>query len=203
VPFSKDNNLFLNFSKALYSLTGEHREGNPEAIVEEWSFFPLSPCTGDVLDITGRTESSETITMAVSFSITSPVINDKYEYLFKKVGIPGGSNSFQVRAQKVHDLNFIVRMFVDFKRSFDAENGVAQFYEKNVPPGNYEIVINGNAIEGENEVKLDFLATQTIKADDEGKFHQKYDTCTLPKGDFSVKIGNREKVISLKDETKE
>jgi hypothetical protein len=203
VPFSKDNNLFLNFSKALYSLTTEHREGNPEAIVEEWSFFPLSPCTGDVLDITGKTEPGETITMAVVFSITVPVSDNRYEHLFDKVGIPGGSNSFQVVAQKVHDLNFIVRMFVDFKRSFDADNGVAQFYEKNVPHGNYEIVINGTAIEGERDVRLDFLATQTIKADEAGNFHQKYDTCTLPEGDFTVKVGNREKVISLSDGNKE
>ncbi|ETA68469.1 hypothetical protein MettiDRAFT_1940 [Methanolobus tindarius DSM 2278] len=203
MPFSKDNNLFLNFSKALYSLTTEHREGNPEAIVEEWSFFPLSPCTGDVLDITGKTEPGETITMAVVFSITVPVSDNRYEHLFDKVGIPGGSNSFQVVAQKVHDLNFIVRMFVDFKRSFDADNGVAQFYEKNVPHGNYEIVINGTAIEGERDVRLDFLATQTIKADEAGNFHQKYDTCTLPEGDFTVKVGNREKVISLSDGNKE
>ncbi|MDI3487052.1 MAG: hypothetical protein PWQ50_2272, partial [Methanolobus sp.] len=88
MPFSKDNNLFLNFSKALYSLTTEHREGNPEAIVEEWSFFPLSPCTGDVLDITGKTEPGETITMAVVFSITVPVSDNRYEHLFEKVGIP-------------------------------------------------------------------------------------------------------------------
>lgn len=203
MPFSKDNNLFLNVSKALYSLTSGQREGNPEAIVEEWSFFPLSPCTGNVLDITGRTEPGETITMAVSFSITAPVAGNKYEHLFEKVGIPGGSNSFQVMAQKVHDLNFIVRMFVDFKRSFDAENGIAKFYEKNVPHGTYEIVINGNAVEGEKNVRLDFLATQTIKADEAGHFHQKYDTCTLPEGDFTVKIGDREKVISLTDETKE
>ena len=203
MPFSKDNNLFLNFSKALYSLTTEHREGNPEAIVEEWSFFPLSPCTGDVLDITGKTEPGETITMAVVFSITVPVSDNRYEHLFEKVGIPGGSNSFQVVAQKVHGLNFIVRMFVDFKRSFDADNGVAQFYEKNVPHGNYEIVINGTAIEGERDVRLDFLATQTIKADEAGNFHQKYDTCTLPEGDFTVKVGNREKVISLSDGNKE
>jgi hypothetical protein len=203
VPFSKDNNLFLNFSKALYSLTTEHREGNPEAIVEEWSFFPLSPCTGDILDITGRTGANENITMAVSFSIIAPVTDNRYEHLFEKVGIPGGSNSFQVMAQKVHDLTFIVRMFVDFKRSFDAENGIAQFYEKNVPQGDYEIIISGNAVEGENDVRLDFLATQTIKADNEGRFHRKYDTCTLPEGDFTVKIGNRKKVISLTENKKE
>jgi hypothetical protein len=94
-------------------------------------------------------------------------------------------------------------MFVDFKRSFDAENGIAQFYEKNVPQGDYEIIISGNAVEGENDVRLDFLATQTIKADNEGRFHRKYDTCTLPEGDFTVKIGNRKKVISLTENKKE
>ncbi|MEZ5334077.1 MAG: hypothetical protein R2741_01965 [Methanolobus sp.] len=52
--------------------------------------------------------------------------------------------------QKVEDLNFIVRMFADFKRSFDAENGIAEFFEKNVPEGNYEIVINGTSLEGKN-----------------------------------------------------
>ncbi|MBP1909766.1 hypothetical protein [Methanolobus bombayensis] len=165
--------------------------------MDEWSFYPLSPCTGDILDITGKTEPDETITMAVSFSIITLVENERYEHLFEKVGIPGGSNSFRVRAEKVHDLNFIVRMFADFKRSFDARNDIAEFYEENVPPGNYEIVVNGKAIEGEKQVRLDFLATQTIKADSEGKFRQKYDTCTLPEGDFIVRIGNREKVISL------
>ncbi|MEZ5334078.1 MAG: hypothetical protein R2741_01970 [Methanolobus sp.] len=41
------------------------------------------------------------------------------------------------------------------------------------------------------------MASQTVKADEKGSFYHKYDTCTLPEGDFSVKIGNTEKVIKL------
>ena len=63
------------------------------------------------------------------------------------------SNSFLVRSQKVEDLNFIVHMFVDFKRSFGAEEGIAEFFEKNVPAGNYEIVVEGKCTRWGKESK--------------------------------------------------
>lgn len=185
------------FSKILYSLIYDQTEENPDAPLDEWSIFPSTPHTGDILDIEGKTNPGETIGMTVSFTIYAPVIDSGYKYVFENIRIPGGSNSFQVRSQKVADLNFIVHMFVDFKRSFDAENGIAEFFEKNVPAGNYEIVVEGMAMDGEKEVKIDFVATQTIKADPEGKFNHKYDTSALPDGDFTVKIGDSEKIITL------
>lgn len=197
MTLSKSDNLFLTFSKALYSFTHDQKGENPEASVNEWSFFPKSPCTGDILDITGKTSPGETVGMIVSFTLRVPVVDNRYEYIFEKVKIPGGSNSFSVRSRKVEDLNFIVRMFVDFKRSFDAEDGIAEFFEKNVPAGNYEIIINGNSVDGEKQVQLDFVAAQTVQADEEGKFYHKYDTCTLPEGKFTVKIGDSEKLIEL------
>ncbi|WP_407355497.1 hypothetical protein [Methanolobus sp. WCC5] len=195
--FSKEKNIFLNISKALYSLTHDLKEENPDASVDEWTFLPSGPCTGDVLDIKGKTAPGENIGMEVSFTLFVPVIDNRYEYVFKNIRIPGGSNSFRVRSQKVEDLNFIVRMFVDFKRSFHAEKGIAEFFEKNVPAGNYEIAINGNVPDGEKEVKIDFVATQTVNADQEGNFYHQYDTCSLPEGEFTVKIGNNEKIITL------
>lgn len=195
--FRKSNSLFLTFSKALYSLISDQTEENQNAPLNSWNINPSSPCTGDVLDITGKTNPHETIGMVVSFTLNVPVIDNRYSYIFKNIRIPSGSNSFRVRSQKVNDLDFIVRMFVDFKRSFDAEDGVAEFFEKNVPAGNYEIVIEGNALDNENEVKIDFVASQTIKADEEGNFYSKYDTSSLPDGDFTVKIGDREKRITL------
>ncbi len=184
-------------SKIMYSLIFDQTEENPDALLNEWNINPESPCSGDVLDIEGSTEPFETIGMTVSFSLYVPVVDNRYEYTFDNIRIPGGSNSFLVRAQKVEDLNFIVRMFADFKRSFEAENGVAQFFEKNIPSGNYEIMIEGKALDGENEVRLDFVANQTIKADKEGNFVNKYDTRSLPDGDFKVKVGDREKMIKL------
>ncbi|MDG6243365.1 MAG: hypothetical protein QCH31_03075 [Methanolobus sp.] len=173
-------------------------EENPDASVDDWEIHPPSPCPGDILDIVGRTDPGENIGMRVSFSISIPVVDNEYSHVFDNIKIPGGSNSFFVRSQKVKDLNFIVRMFVDFKRSFEADNGIAEFFEKNVPAGNYEIVVQGTAQEGEKNVKADFIATQTIKADNEGKFTHRYDTCSLPEGEFTVKIGDKEKKIDLK-----
>ncbi|WP_340820369.1 hypothetical protein [Methanolobus sp. WCC4] len=135
--------------------------------------------------------------MSVSFTVNVPVIDNEYSYVFEDINIPGGSNSFQVRSQMVDDLHFVVRMFVDFRRSFDASDGVAEFFEKNVPAGNYEIAIEGTAREGEESVRLDFVAGQTIRADGEGNFHHEYDTSSLPEGSFTVKIGDVEKVIQL------
>ena len=195
--FSKEKNIFLSISKMAYSLIYRLKEENPDASVDEWEIYPSTPCSGDILDIVGRTYPEENIGMRVAFSISIPVVDNEYEHVFDNIRIPGGSNSFMVRSQKVKDLNFIVRMFVDFKRSFEADRGVAEFFEKNVPAGNYEIVIEGTALEGEKFVRADFVAMQTIKADKEGKFNHKYDTCSLPEGEFTVKIGDKEKKIKL------
>ena len=180
-----------------YSLIHKQTEENPNAALDEWSISPSKPRTGDILDIVGKTSPEETIGMTVSFTIYTPVIDNEYKHVFENIIIPGGSNSFRVKSQKVEDLNFIVHMFVDFKRSFAAENGVAEFFEKNVPAGNYEIAVEGNAMDGEKEVKIDFVATQTVKADSEGNFSHKYDTSALPDGEFTVKIGDSEKIITL------
>lgn len=194
---NKSNNLFLAVSKILYSLIHIHEEENPYAPIDDWNIYPSTLRSGDVLDIEGKTKPDENIGMKVSFTIYLPVIDNEYSYVFENIRIPDGSNSFMVRTQKVKDLNFIVRMFIDFKRSFEADNGVAEFFEKNVPAGNYEILIHGTANDGENEVRADFIATQIIKADEEGNFYLKYDTSMLSEGEFTVKIGDNEKTINL------
>ena len=89
-------------------------------------------------------------------------------------------------------------MFVDFERSFEAEEGVATFSEENVPAGKYDIVINGEAEDGEKQVVIDFIATESIKSDGDGEFHHNYMTNALPAGKFIVRIGDIEKEISLK-----
>ena len=65
-------------------------EENPDAPLDEWSIHPSKPCTGDVLDIEGKTNPGETIGMAVSFTIYTPVIDNEYRYVFKNIRIPGG-----------------------------------------------------------------------------------------------------------------
>lgn len=198
---NKGNNLFLQFSKMFFSFFFDQKEENPNVYLDKWSINPSELCAGDVLTIEGKTKPEENIGMQVLFSLYVPVVNGIYNHTFDNVHIPGGSNSFLVRSQKVVDLNFIVHMFVDFKRSFNAKNGVAEFFEKNIPSGNYEITIEGNTLDGEKEVKLDFIASQTIKADKKGNFYYQYNTGALPDGEFKVIIGGNEKIITLMPST--
>ncbi len=194
---NKGNSIFLQFSKKIYSLFVDQTEENQNALLDKWSIVPSKLYQGDILTIEGKTKPGENIGIKVSFSLYTPAIDKKYKYKFDNVCIPGGGNSFLVRSQKVDNLDFIVHMFVDFKRSFDADNGIAEFFEKNIPAGNYEITIQGNALDDEKEIKLDFIASQTIRADENGNFYYQYDTGSLPDGDFKVLIGGNEKIINL------
>jgi hypothetical protein len=196
VVISKGENLFLIFAKFIYSLTQASPE-KPEGTVTTWSILPEDPLEGDVLTIKGRTEPGTVIDVSVSFSRYVDVKDGRYEYSFEGIRIPKGRNRFAVNSRKVKDLNFIVRMFIDLKRSFDAKEGVAEFAEDNVPHGTYDIFINGEAQEGEKEVRLDFTAMQTIGPDSDGNFNHNYETNALPAGDFTVLLGNSEKKITL------
>ena len=69
MTFSKRVNLFLAFSKILYSLIFNQTEENPDATLEEWEILPSDPRVGDILDIKGKTGPEENIGMAVSFNM--------------------------------------------------------------------------------------------------------------------------------------
>jgi hypothetical protein len=193
---SKGENLFLTFAKFIYSLTQTLPE-KPEGAVTNWSILPEDPLEGDVLTIKGKTEPDSMIDVSVSFSRYVDVKDGRYEYSFEGIRIPKGRNRFVVTSRQVKDLNFIVRMFIDLKRSFDAKEGIAEFAEDNVPHGTYDIVVNGEAKEGEKEVRLDFTATQSISSDSDGNFNHNYETNALPAGDFTVRLGNSEKKVTL------
>lgn len=197
---SKGENLFLHFAKFIYSLV-QPSEKSPEKSdsgVTDWSIIPDNPVEGDVLTIKGHSEADRAMEVEVSFSKSVPVTDGRYEYTFEGIRIPKGRNRFTVTSRQVKDLNFIVRMFIDFKRSFDAKQDVAEFSEDNVPHGTYDIFINGQAMEGEKEVRLDFTAMQAVHSDSEGSFNQNYETNALPAGDFTVRLGDSEKKITLR-----
>ncbi|MDW7730796.1 MAG: hypothetical protein SCH66_00010 [Methanolobus sp.] len=194
---SRGESLILNFVKFIYSFTQRGTDVSSDSEITEWSILPEDPLAGDVLTIQGKTEPDIITDVSVSFSRSVKVNNGSYEYGFKNLPIPKGKNRFDVRSSPVKNLNFTVKMFVDFKRSFDSNGGVAKFTDENVPPGNYDIVINGEAMNGETEVKLEFTALQTMKSDSEGIFYFNYETNALPDGNFTVRVGNAEKNVTL------
>lgn len=199
--FRKGESFILGLGKYIYSLTQRGTEVSSDSEIIEWSILPEDPVAGDVLTIQGKTEPDITTDVAVSFSRSVKVKNGSYEYGFKDLPIPKGKNRFDVMSSPVKDLNFIVKMFVDFKRSFDSNDGVAKFTDENVPPGKYDIIINGEAMDGEDEVKLSFTAIQTMKSDSEGNFHFNYETNALPEGNFNVRVGAAEKKMNLRQVT--
>lgn len=199
--FRKGESIVLGFVKFIYSFTQSRTEVSSDSEITEWSILPEDPLAGDVLTIQGKTEPDIMTDVSVSFSRFVEVNNGSYEYGFENLPIPKGKNRFDVRSSPVKNLNFIVKMFVDFKRSFDSNDGIAKFTDENVPPGSYDIVINGEAMDGEDEVKLEFTALQTMKSDSEGNFYFNYETNALPDGDFTVRIGNAEKKVNLRQVT--
>lgn len=194
---SKAQSFFLNILKVINRLRHRDLDVSTNSVTVNWEHIPPNPRIGDTLTITGNTIPESKIKVKVSFEKKAQVIDGKYEYNMDKVEIPEGPNSFTVKAHKVRNLSFTVKMFVNFTRTFEANSEEAGFSEHNVPSGNYDILIHGLAKEGEKEVIIYLEAVEIIDADIEGKFTYNYNTAALPAGDFIVLVGDSEKTIEI------
>lgn len=189
--------FFLNLLKVINRLRHRNLEISTTNVIVNWEHIPPNPRIGDTLTITGNTMPEAKIKVKVSFEKKVPVIDGKYEYNMVKVEIPEGPNKFTIKARKAKDISFTVKMFVDFTRTFEANSEEAVFSEENVPSGNYDISIHGNAKEGEKEITIYLEAVEIIDVDKEGNFTYNYNTAALPAGDFTVLIENSGKTIGL------
>jgi len=194
---SKTQSFFLNILKVINRLRHRNLDVSTNDVTVNWEHIPPNPRIGDTLTITGNTIPAAKIKVKVSFEKEVPVIDGKYEYNMEKVEIPDGPNGFIIKARKAKDLSFTVKMFVDFTRTFEANSDEAVFSEENVPSGNYDISIHGNAKEGEKEITIYLEAVEIIDSDKEGKFTYNYNTSALPAGEFTVLVGDSSKTISL------
>lgn len=194
---SKTQSFFLNMLKAINRLRHRNLDVSANSVTVNWEHIPPDPRVGDTLTITGKTTPEAKIKVKVSFEKKVPVIDGKYEYDMDKVEIPDGPNNFTIKARKAKDLSFTVKMFVTFTRTFEANSDEAIFSEQNVPSGNYDISIHGNAKEGEKEITIYLEAVEIIGADNEGNFTYNYNTAALPAGDFTVLVGDSNKTIGL------
>ena len=173
---------------------------SPAAATVEWNISPSNPTVGDTLKIKGTASPEESLTAEVSFEKEIPVSGGRYEYLLENIKVPEGKdNRFTVEANGVQNLNVNVQKWICIKRQSDASpEGVATISQANVPPFNYNILIDGDALCEKSSVKLIFTASQTLTADSEGKFKYSYDTSSMPAGEFTIKIGDVEQTIELK-----
>ncbi len=170
------------------------------AASSNWALTPQNPVVGDMMTIKGTGFEGDTAKVMVSFEKDVEVQDGEYEYLLEDVVIPSGfDNSFTVKAEGVEDLNVRAKMLLWLTKSAETKDGTATVSQANVPPGTYQIRIDGKA--SGSSVKLKITAMQEIEVDpDDGNFSYQYNTKSIPAGNFEVKVGGITKQIELQSE---
>lgn len=168
--------------------------GTAEA--NRWELIPENPVVGDMIEIKGANFTGETAEVLVSFERDVPVSEGRYEYLLENVEIPPGfKNLFSVQAIGADDLNVRVKMVLWISRTAKAKEGVASISQSAVPPGTYQIRIDGKS--NASNVKLKITGLQQVKVDS-GNFSYEYNTKSIPSGSFEIKIGDVTKQVPLR-----
>lgn len=84
--------------------------------------------------------------MLVSFEKDVQVLDGEYKYLLEDVKIPPGfDNRFTVQAKGADDLNVRVKMILWIIRTAEAKEGITTVSQPGVPPGTYQIRIDGES----------------------------------------------------------
>lgn len=166
----------------------------------DWKISPSNPTVGDTLKIKGTASPGEQLMAQVSFAKELPVTEGRYQYSLDKIKIPKGKDArFTVRSEGVKNLSVHLKKLIWIERSSDASSeGIATISKRHIPPFTYKVLIDGDAAPSKNTVTLEVEASQTLKANSEGKFELNYRTSGMPAGEYTIKIGNLEKTIELK-----
>lgn len=172
------------------------------AAVDSWEISPENPTLGDTLRIKGSASPEEEVEIQVSFEKDVQASGGEYEYILEDVKIPDGfNNRFTVQASDARNLNVRVKMLIWITKSSEASGNVATVTQSSVPPGTYQIKMDGDAKNGDSTVNLKITAVQRIKADSGGDFSYSYNTKAVPPGDFKVSVGGTTRKVTLKGKT--
>lgn len=192
------------------------------ASVTSWELSPSSPRVGDVISISGKAANNEIIEVSILHEEMVPVSGNNYKYQINKLKVPktihGGENSFTVTATgkdgvTVQDINVRAKKLIWFTKSSNASNGRASVSQSNVPSWtSYLIKIDGNAVDtketslknndkknsNNEQIKLTFKTSyEAAKANSKGDFSFKYDTDSLPAGNYTITVGGVKKELTL------
>lgn len=170
------------------------------AAVSSWDLSPENPTHGDTLRIKGSASPEEDVAIQVTFEKAVQASGGKYEYILEDVKIPEGFNNlFTVQANDARNLNVRAKMLIWVTKSSEASGNTATVTQSSVPPGTYQIKIDGDA-GGSSTVNLKITAVQRVKADSNGDFSYSYNTKSVPPGDFEVSVGGITKKVALQQE---
>lgn len=168
------------------------------ASVSSWKITPEKPTLGDTLKIKGSASPGEEVEIKVTFEKEVQASEGKYEYTLEDVKIPEGFNNlFTVKASEASNLNVRVKMLIWITKSSEASGDTATVTQSSVPPGTYQIKIDGDAKGETSTVNLKIIAVQRIKAGSKGDFSYSYNTKAVPSGDFEISVGGIKKKITL------
>ncbi|KKG17782.1 hypothetical protein EO98_11635 [Methanosarcina sp. 2.H.T.1A.6] len=168
------------------------------AAVSSWDLSPENPVLGDTLRIKGSASPEEEIEVQVTFEKAVPVSEGEYEYILEGVKIPEGfKNRFTVQASEAKNLNVRVKMLIWVTKSSEASGNTATVTQSSVPPGTYQIKMDGDTRGGASTVTLKITAVQQIKADSDGDFSYSYNTKAVPPGDFEISVGGIKKKVTV------
>lgn len=172
------------------------------AAVSSWEISPENPTLGDTLRIKGSASPEEEVEIQVTFEKDVQASGGEYEYTLEDVKIPEGfNNRFTVQASEARNLNVRVKMLIWITKSSEASGNTATVTQSSVPPGTYQIKMDGDAKRGDSTVNLKITAVQRVKADSDGDFSYSYNTKAVPPGDFKVSAGGTTKKVTLQGKT--
>ena len=156
------------------------------ASIIELETIPKNPEPGDEITISGVASPNQEITITSSFKDIIPVSAEKYRYDLKDIEIPSKPNSFTVTTKNVKNLRVGVKILIWITKSFPASGGVATLSLGDVLPGNYDVKIFGDAVNGASTVDLHVTASLKTKTDSNGNFKAKIGTKGLPPGVYTI-----------------
>lgn len=165
------------------------------AASSSWELVPENPVVGDTIEIKGTGFEGDTVKVLVTFEKEVQVLDGRYEYLLEDIEIPGFDNSFTVQAIGANDLNVRAKMLLWITKTAEAKDSIVTVSQAGVPPGTYKIRIDGKA--SDSKVRLKITASQGVEVDSGGSFSYKYDTKSIPAGNFEVKVEGITRQIDL------
>jgi hypothetical protein len=162
----------------------------------DFTVTPSNPVVGDPITIKGTVTPNTQISVQVSYDQSLPVLKGAYQLILKGIVIPTGSNSITVKATNVKSMSVGLKQKVWTTVTAKVLNRVSTLTQNNLLSGTYDAIIYGNS--EASSIQLSVTASKTLTTDSKGNFIYVYNSAGMPKGKYTVKVGDITKSIVLK-----
>jgi len=166
------------------------------SICSAFEVSPTNPNPGNKITLTGTASPNEAVSLRSTFSMNLPVAAGQYEYE-TQVNIPQKPNRFTVTARNVQDFNAGVKLVIWITKSFPASSGTARISQADIPPGEYNLKMFGEALPGSTAVPVKVEAETQVKADSQGNYVLDIDTRGIPAGEYRIEAAGVAKTIKI------